>query len=592
MTKKTTVGLIFAITLVVVGAIIIGYGLGKRVNRQSSNLKNETVAPSPSGPTDSTATSTLSSVSDGILPVEIARTISWNTPQKTKSLGLFANATDYNDKDLGYVYFIEQGSEYYKVGSFSYNNKPGVVYYVIAPSEGPSAPSGFMFVDYDGKLIYLSKYSDKITTSGDEIKQTTRGRIGKDGFLLDKFVVDPVFSISAFDFPATIVGPSPRQTLTLDTVQRSFFSNYYGIQSASGAKPVAGFTVPGIGQVYMSTSTNGFYLMPPGPLVAVYKLELDFYPKDSSVPQITFSDGSVNTTEYAYYTMGGCGSSDYAAAVPASVVNPATDLVTVGTTNQGDPIFALKNVNNSILTEAYKNFPTDPPQTYDQFIASRPFLYWKDPFGRLIKLSNVKYQPQAECGKPVIYLYPEKTTNVFVKLEPKGGFTYTEPLYNGGWNVVAKPNGQLTEISSGQQYPYLFWEGRGGLYQTPKQGWVVKKSNVASFLTQKLSELGLNQKESADFMEFWLPRILAASPSQRRGQGEVSSGSPYYFITFMGNSTMDNIAPLAVDPKPDTVIRILMDFTPLDKPISVEPFSIHTPERKGFTVVEWGGVLK
>jgi len=34
----------------------------------------------------------------------------------------------------------------------------------------------------------------------------------------------------------------------------------------------------------------------------------------------------------------------------------------------------------------------------------------------------------------------------------------------------------------------------------------------------------------------------------------------------------------------------LMDFVPLDQPIDVEPLVLRTITRKGFTVVEWGGV--
>ena len=95
------------------------------------------------------------------------------------------------------------------------------------------------------------------------------------------------------------------------------------------------------------------------------------------------------------------------------------------------------------------------------------------------------------------------------------------------------------------------------------------------FQVGKLAQLGLNKKESADFREYWEPYL---------------NSKPYYFITFMGNQAMDRIAPLNITPRPDTVIRILMDFQPLDKPILVQNFSIKTPTRNGFTVVEWGGV--
>ena len=195
----------------------------------------------------------------------------------------------------------------------------------------------------------------------------------------------------------------------------------------------------------------------------------------------------------------------------------------------------------------------------------------------LIKFQKSEFLPVAECGKPVIYLYPEQTTKISVNISPKGGFTKTEPEYGNGWNVLATPNGQLTDISTGIIYPYLFWEGRGGIYTTPTRGFVVAEKDVHNFLVEKLTKLGLNQNEQKDFIEFWEPRM---------------TGAPYFFVTFLGNRSMDEIAPLTISPKPDSVIRILMDFTPLQEPISVEGYDIKTPTREGFTVVEWGGVLR
>lgn len=143
--------------------------------------------------------------------------------------------------------------------------------------------------------------------------------------------------------------------------------------------------------------------------------------------------------------------------------------------------------------------------------------------------------------------------------------------------MLATPEGNLKDIYTNKNYPYLFWEGRGGIYETPKKGFVITQNKVHTFLIEKLTKLGLNEKERADFIEFWEPKM---------------TGAPYYFVTFLGNISMDKIAPLTVEPKPDTVIRVLMDFTPLAQPISVECYDIKTPIRNGFTVVEWGGVLR
>ena len=48
----------------------------------------------------------------------------------------------------------------------------------------------------------------------------------------------------------------------------------------------------------------------------------------------------------------------------------------------------------------------------------------------------------AEKGKPVIYLYPEKTEEVKVTVKPKGGVTESIPAYGKGWKVKATPEGK------------------------------------------------------------------------------------------------------------------------------------------------------
>jgi len=44
-----------------------------------------------------------------------------------------------------------------------------------------------------------------------------------------------------------------------------------------------------------------------------------------------------------------------------------------------------------------------------------------------------------------------------------------------------------------------------------------------------------------------------------------------------------------IDPAPDTLIRVFMTWKPVDEMTEIEEPTIVTPERSGFTVVEWGG---
>lgn len=329
---------------------------------------------------------------------------------------------------------------------------------------------------------------------------------------------------------------------------------------------------------------GGFYAKAPDGTVRVYQISGPKFIGSPSEGKAGFSlnNGLVAKSIYYKWTdVGGCGSTNYASVVEL----PESDLVVIGKANfDNTPIFGLKSKQHEILTFVYNNHYNpynEEKLAYEDFVKSVPVFFWRDTFGRLIKFESESFLPQAECGKPVIYLYPQKTEEINVRVYPKGGFSKTIPEYGKaqgeGWYVSATPDSLITDHKTKEIFPYLFWEGTGGIYETPKKGFVVEKESVELFLKDKLSLLGLNEKEQKDFMEFWLPKMQSA---------------PYYFVTFLGNKEMENIAPLVVFPKPDTVIRVLMDFVPLEKKIKAEGFEIKTPKRNGFTVVEWGGVLR
>ena len=176
-------------------------------------------------------------------------------------------------------------------------------------------------------------------------------------------------------------------------------------------------------------------------------------------------------------------------------------------------------------------------------------------------------------GKPVIYLYPEKETLVSVNLDFDGKLTYTYPALNNGWKVLAKPDGTLTNLADNSTHYYLFWEGTARPKWTYEKGFVVKGSETESFLRENLAKMGLTPREYNDFITYWVPKMQE---------------NPYNLISFSGDEYSE-IAKLTVDPKPDSVIRIHMVWKALDEPIEIEPQVLPTYERKGFTLVEWGG---
>lgn len=178
--------------------------------------------------------------------------------------------------------------------------------------------------------------------------------------------------------------------------------------------------------------------------------------------------------------------------------------------------------------------------------------------------------------KPIIYLYPKEKTDVSVQVAYPEKFTHTYPHYTNGWFVEASPNGDLVDKTTGRNLYALYWEGKETNHnQNPTEGFVVAGQDTISFLETKLAQLGLTEREADEFIIYWLPKL---------------EGEKYNFIRFQTKAEQDTNMPLLIEPKPDTVIRVLMEYDDLDEPITVQEQVLPpTPVRTGFTVVEWGG---
>ncbi len=178
----------------------------------------------------------------------------------------------------------------------------------------------------------------------------------------------------------------------------------------------------------------------------------------------------------------------------------------------------------------------------------------------------------APVAKPVLYLYPQETTNVTAKLSLDGELTCTYPRYDDGWRVTAQPDGTLTD-DSGKTYNYLYWEGESQTEYDFSKGFCVPGEDTAAFLEDALAKLGLTRREANEFIVYWLPMM---------------EQNPYNLISFQGEVYTDS-AKLEITPKPDSMIRVFMAWKPLEKQKEIEPQELTAPKRDGFTVVEWGG---
>jgi hypothetical protein len=177
--------------------------------------------------------------------------------------------------------------------------------------------------------------------------------------------------------------------------------------------------------------------------------------------------------------------------------------------------------------------------------------------------------------KPVIYLYPTEETQVTVSLNvDPTSFVTVYPAFDKGttWNVTASPSGQL--VHGSRTYNSLFWEARQNSFSANfESGFVVENENLVKFLEEKLGQLGLNNQEAGDFITYWLPVLQKNKLTQLSFQFEEYTSA----------------IPLEITPKPDTVLRVFMAFKKAKANTKLQLQKLPTVERKGFTVVEWGG---
>jgi len=553
---------VFRLALMGVALLIIGVGVGywgyALIQRDAVNVsqpQSEQQSPvSDSGVFDTTDESEASKLSFFDESDTFKKSdIEWIEHQERASLGLLI-APRYESITYSTIGKVK------KSGTFE-----GDELVLVLADYGMDSEHYYVIVHNGSNYIIEVHSSDMVTAQVYETTIDTSHTFIAKNIILEELI-----------FPDTIYGPKSRQTLN------RYNPFWTGMSWFDSKDKTVAFIHPDYGTVYENAG-HGFSFKSPDGTEIAYKLAIDFVSEEDAVPQVIWNDGTRNRGEYSSTDIGGCGSSNVASVMTAKDIDSKNDLVVAGKNTQGDVMWEFKKADHPLLKKIYDEeyFVIDYDGTgaqklsYDEFVKKHPVFFWKDSFGRIIKFQSRAFLPVAECAKPVIYLYPQQEQRVTVDLKPEGGFTYSEPAYNGGWDVIAFPDGRLVDTHSRKEYPYLFWEGRGGYYEIPEQGFVVERVGVERLLREKLSLIGLNNTEIDDFVEYWVPEMQA---------------KPYYFVTFMGNQAMDALAPLTVDPQPDTVIRVLMDFIPLDQPIDVEPLVLRTITRKGFTVVEWGGV--
>lgn len=187
------------------------------------------------------------------------------------------------------------------------------------------------------------------------------------------------------------------------------------------------------------------------------------------------------------------------------------------------------------------------------------------------------YDDPIVAKKPVIYLYPKEKIDVTVDLDFDGELAYTYPYtVDGHWEVTADTDGTLTNKADGLEYSYLFWEGATDKFTADfSKGFCIKDEDTTKFLQTILPKMGLTPKEYNEFIVYWAP---------------LMQNNTYNLISFQ-SSNYEAMAPLHINPAPDSMLRVYMAYKPLTSPVDIEPQTFEPFARNGFTVMEWGGCI-
>lgn len=192
---------------------------------------------------------------------------------------------------------------------------------------------------------------------------------------------------------------------------------------------------------------------------------------------------------------------------------------------------------------------------------------------RTIPLPEIQYS----YDKPVLYVHSDSTRHMHIRVRPYGKFKFTYPEYNTGWSIETNPDGSITH--KGRSYQYLFWEGLSGSTKVPVDpsvGFLVEKDSLVEFFEQKLDRLGFNSKEQADFITYWVPKMI---------------NHPRCYIHLIINEEYDAVATHRILPKPDHLVRVFVFWAGLPDGFTPEltPQEIPTSKLSGTYVLEWGG---
>jgi len=264
-----------------------------------------------------------------------------------------------------------------------------------------------------------------------------------------------------------------------------------------------------------------------------------------------------------------------------------------------------EDIKQAMTAENIDNITAEPPSA-DEMLKFRKklleLLIWCLMFSGAIGIVMPLFLNNTH--KPAVYLYPEKTQKIEVKLDKSIKYFNVIPKYNNGWYVEASPDGSIKDLQPQyteckklpykefgfeysknacemNKYPYIYWDGVQITKPLPdkKEGFLVKRADIDSFLNEKADTLKMNAAEKSEFMRYWSKKMH-------------DKKWKYYRVYFLQNEEVNDYLPLYVNPKPDNAYRVQIIIRRGSADMQITEQELIPINRGGFTLVEWGGVIK
>jgi len=190
-----------------------------------------------------------------------------------------------------------------------------------------------------------------------------------------------------------------------------------------------------------------------------------------------------------------------------------------------------------------------------------------------VKMRNEgKYYPQNRIEQ----IERQLADNQKVKFKMPEKLTVSIPSYSSssGWTMFVEPGGKL----EGGKYGYLFYEADvEEIYFQKSAAWKLPVEGRIQAFEAILDAYGFNSVEKHDFIEFWNAKIDAGKQ---------------YLVYPQETALVERAMPLVVTPEPDRIYRIWFYFVASGDEPACLPAAVERIGRSGFTVVEWGGMVK